>query len=462
MLNKINLKIIHNQTFIFLLIFFIYLFAIFITYPEKKENIGKRHQDLIAHQLITYQIWEKKGFLFYSGGLILTYPNPGDLNVKADPIQTGKNSNGEFFYFSYPPFTFYSTYFLLKLFHLPINEFSIRWVASCFLLLNVLALYFIFKEYSFLPIIGYLFLPNVLWFHHNVWFVDIQCITFILWAIYFSFHSFKLFLICIFLACFTEWWGFLFTICLLFYVKLNLSKSLNTFIPMGNVLFNNPKNITWTLLVALISLLLFVLININIVGINEFFWGLYDRLVLRIGFNTKDLDYFSRFQLKTYWFITWYYLRNYLPTLIILLIFFLIFVKKNNNLWKLYILSPVVLSIFLHHFILLNWTAAHDFSVLKFSIIIPFLIFGFQSSLKDSYKKIFTLAIITLIPIHLYLYYKHKNVERNLHYEELAECIKRNFKKSVTAKANFANQPLPYLWWKSERNVVNDWNSVCQ
>jgi hypothetical protein len=451
-----------NSFFRYFFILITFGLTILLSYNEKSQIIGKRHQDLIAHQLITYNLWNEFGFLHYHGGLILTFPNEGDLYQKNDPIQTGKNSKGEYFYFSYPPFTFYSTYFLLKILHLKINEYSIRWVATFFLFLNLLALYFLFKENSFLPIISYLFLPNVLWFHHNVWFVDIQIITFILWGMYFSMHSLIPFLIMVFMACFTEWWGLLWVFSLLFYANFMQNYTNYPSIPIGKILFHNKKNQILTILVTILALLFFIVINVSIVGINEFYRGLLERFILRMGLDNTQSDYFQRFELKTYVFIAWYYLRNYLPLLVCLTCFYFFNRKKFSSkpLWGLQI--PLITSIFLHHFILLNWTAAHDFSVLKFSIVIPFLVDYWVQNLDNLQKKVFKYAIFLIIPVNIYLYFRHTSVERYTHYLEVSECIQKTYKPTEPTKANYFHQPLPYLWWKSERIVSRDSSSLCK
>ncbi len=442
----------------FLLIIVLFLASLWIVLPEKQQPIGKRHQDLIAHQLITYNLWNQFGFSHYHGGLILTYPNPGDLHLKADPLQTAKNSKGEFFYCSYPPFTFYSTYFILKIFHLPIDEFSIYSIASFFLFLNIIALFLIFKEYAFLPITSYLFLPNVLWFHHNVWFVDIQVITFILWAFYFSMKSLTGFLICIFGACFTEWWGILFALSFLFYLKfLNYKKNSFNILPIGKAIVNNPYYPILILITVASAFSLFLTINILSTG-TEFFSGIYERFIVRFGIDNQQKDYFSRFQLKTYIFITWYYLRNYLPITSLITTLYLWFSFKNhkNLINFLFTLSPLWLSIFLHHLILINWTAVHDFSVLKSSILIPFGVFFIIKIIPPHKKWILFINFAIFISSQIYLYFKHSNVERNTHYQKIASCIKTHYKLNEVAKANYFNQPITYLWWKAERNVVRD------
>lgn len=467
MLNKILLFPFHllQKNKVFGGVLFLYLISLIISFPEKLQTIGKRHQDIVAHQLVTFKIWEKKGFWNCQGGLILTYPNPGDINLKADPIQTNKNANGEYFYFSYPPFNFYSTYFLLKLFHLPIDDFWVRNVDSFFLLLNVIAFYFLFKEYSFIPILIYLFIPNVLWFHHNVWFVDIQVITFILWAFYFSFSKPVPFFICIFLACFTEWWAFLFVFSLILYVwllKKNIFKPSEEF-PVGKILIDNNKNIFITVFCALTALISYILINANIIGWYNFFDGIHQRLITRMGINHLPEEYFFVWEINTFVFIIWYYLRNYLFSLLLIVFLWLIGGRKILQKENLSYLFPLLFSIFLHHVILLNWTAAHDFSVLKFSIIIPFLMFHTTKNQNLQKNFILWILIVSVLYFQISKYYHHKNVPRLTKYIQLAECVKQNYSLNEIAKAHYYKDPLIYLWWKSERNVIRDsLNTKCK
>ncbi len=429
-----------------------YLCTIFITLPEKLQPIGKRHQDLIAHQLITYNIWNQSGFWNHNGGLILTFPNLGDLNLKSDPIQTGKNSNGEYYYFSYPPLSFYSTYFILKFFHLSIDEFSIRWIASFFFFLNVLAFILIFKDNFIVALLSYLFLPNVLWFHHNVWFLDIQVTTFVLFAIYFSKHNFIGFVFCIFCACFTDWWGFLFALSFLTYIKISEFYNL----PPENLLYKNLKYQFFTLIATILAILVFVLINVNLVSPHEFYTGLLQRFITRVGLDSQQQDYFSRFDFKTYIFIAWYYARNYLPILLLLGIFYFQLPRNFKSKTNIFLFFALFFSIFSHHLILLNWTAAHDFSVLKFSILIPFITHYIWANLESNQKIWFMIGMIAVIILQIFQYYRHSNVPRNLEYIDISHCIKEKYSPSEVAKANYYNQPIPYLWWKSERNVVRD------
>lgn len=437
---------------VLLCVFFV--ITLLISLPEKKQIIGKRHQDLIAHQLITYNLWDKYGFFHYKGGLILTYPNPGDLNAKADDIQTGKNSNGEYYYFSYPPFSFYLTYFLLKIFHLSIDEFSVRTIASFFLFLNLLAFFMIFKEKAIFPALSYIFLPNVLWFHHNVWFLDMLVITWILWSIYFSFSKPIPFFITIFFACFTEWWAFLWVFSLFLWIKLQEKGWVpcQTNLPVGKILFKNCKNQILLFLFSFAALSLFLIIHFLVLNPLQFFENLYDKFLLRAGVQQKVDKTFFIWNFNTYVFILWYYLRNYL--LVFLIIIFAMI--KIPLFRKTIYIFPLFFSILLHHLLLLNWTAEHDFSVLKSSIVFPFFIYEIYSqlSIKKQYYSI--IVWIGIITFHLNRYEHHINVKRQVEYLEISDCVKKTYKQNEVAKANYKIIPAPYIWWKSERIVVRD------
>lgn len=454
MLNKIFHQTNHKSILIAVLLGVFFVISLLISLPEKKQIIGKRHQDLIAHQLITYSLWDRYGFFHYKGGLILTYPNPGDLNIKADDIQTGKNSKGEYYYFSYPPFSFYLTYFLLKIFHLSIDEFSVRTIASFFLFLNLLAFFMIFKEKAIFPALSYIFLPNVLWFHHNVWFLDMLVITLVLWSIYFSFSKPIPFFITIFLACFTEWWAFLWVFSVFLWIKLQEKgwAPCQTNLPVGKILFKNPKNQMVLFLSAFSAILIYFLIHFLVLNPLQFFENLYDKFLLRAGVQQKADKTFFVWNLNTYVFILWYYLRNYL-----LILFIIIFAMIKIPLFRKAIyIFPLFFSILLHHILLLNWTAEHDFSVLKSAIIFPFFIYEIYHELpikKQYYSIIIWVAIIVF---HLNRYYHHVNVKRQIEYLELSECVKKVYKQNEVVKANYKTIPSSYIWWKSERIVLRD------
>ena len=68
--------------------------------------MGRYHEWITAHTLLTCQIWEENGGpSAYNFNPVYTYPGEG--NGHRDVLGGVAAKNGDVYYVSYPPFTFY-------------------------------------------------------------------------------------------------------------------------------------------------------------------------------------------------------------------------------------------------------------------------------------------------------------------------------------------------------------------
>lgn len=450
------------KTLDYLSIFFLWVLSVIFVFNDKTQPMGKRHQDLLAHQLITYELWDKNGFFYYKGGLILTYPNAGDLGIKADPIMNLSNHRGEHFYVSYPPFHFYLTYLIIKVFHLPIHEQTLKSIASLFLLVNMLLLGKLIGEMCFLPLALYVSLPNVLWFHHNNWFLDFSLITWALMSLYFARKNAFFFLLSGFMAAFTEWWGLLINITLL---GLAILASIGI-IPSSHCIPYLSKALNRSLfgIIAIILPIVLMIMIFSMLGsCQSLLKALAFRWVTRAGIVQPAEGFFFYFyHPQTLIFIAWYYARNYV-SLIFLIFLAVLFQTERNWFMKLSIeIWAWILAVIIHHGLLLNWTAAHDFSVLKtapwFVLLFAILWQGLQGKKRLIVQGLAFIVII--FQLQRYVYHTNQ-VPYRYEYKEIAKCIREEYKLDEVARANYYNLPLPYLWYEAKRNVIRDSTAKC-
>lgn len=193
------------------------------------------------------------------------------------------------------------------------------------------------------------------------------------------------------------------------------------------------------------------------------FEALASRWATRAGIIQPSEGFFFYFyHPQTFIFIAWYYARNYL--FLILLILFTIFLQSDKK-WYMHLQSGMwlwLIAVILHHVLLLNWTAAHDFSVLKTA---PWLVllFGYLWQGLQGKKRLIVggLSFIVIV-LQLQRYVYHTNqVPYRYEYKEVAKCIQEQYKIDKAARANYYNLPLPYLWYEAKRNVIRDSTAKC-
>ena len=357
-----------------------------IRWPAFTDPVQGSHTWLSTHVLMTNEIWHSEGIGTYKFNPVYTYPS--DINRDMRSLGSGlSDDEGNFYYVSYPPFTFYLAYlFFTVLFIKPniIGLFILNvLIQGLIAILLYLLICVLFKKKmtgklytpAFLASSLYIFSAQTLWCHLYMYFAD--SLVQLFWVAYllFSLLIFKrnrissksvltLFFITNFLLIYTEWLG-LFVSATLFVYALHRSA-------------REPIYLRTLLLIAgatLLALGLTLYQYAAIDGLDAFLETSISKYADRNGIN-EHAFYFAKLQMHRV--ITYY---GHLPRANLMLIaafiaLFVISKKKknyfNSELGLLFALT--LIPILIHHTVFLQFSSTHDFSTLKASIFFCLLI----------------------------------------------------------------------------------------
>lgn len=428
--------------FLLLLLFAV---SVYIRLPNYNQPLGRHHEWITAHTLITLKIWEHGGGPeHYHFSPLYNYD--GEFNKNIGILGGVSNQKGDYYYVSYPPFAFILPYYFFKLTGSSINTASIQvfgYILHFFtaLLFYILLLTITNKKFGkdfYLPAwIGYafyLFSAGNLWFHSNVYFVDVLIQIFIfaqlilffkIWKGDFGLHKWHwlIFFVINFLAIYTEWLGLFvaFVFGLLVVVRWIMNRN-SKWIIAGSVL----------LLSAILSLGLTVCQYSSISGFENLYNVSVSKYELRSGYSGDNgSEYgFSISNSESYENLRKNNDKNYRFTLQALVVIGSIsllvgiYRKKWFTINQYFILGIFLSGIILHLLIFFNFNAVHDFSSLKtgtlFILLIVFscdIIFEFAHKIN---KKIhFVVIVITGLFLFIklvgnYNHYITENSPQNL------------------------------------------------
>jgi hypothetical protein len=425
----------------------LFLLSVVIRIPNINRSLSDRHEWLTAHTLITFQIWYEKGISNYKYNLIETYPHIQDKNITFVSGITDKG--GDFYYISYPPFALYFPYFIFNLLHiypdvLPLQIFNLvlHFVCCIFVYLIISLLYDKkLKNGIFAPaIIGtvcYMFIPQNLWYHSNVYFSEIAVQVFWIIEIYIVLYLIKnpffgkkmVFLLGIvsFLSSYTEWIGVIFSLFAVVVFFIHSKKNPRYFILIK------------TIFTSVLSALFFTVFQYSqINGFQNFISPFIERFLSLNGYgNSTRISFFSiswyREMCNLYW--EWYLLFLVLLILYLMILFILkiksgkIFFNKLEVVLLLIVFGPVIL----HHLIFPVWTTRHLFSILKSSVGISILfgIIAFKllciTKKKVFYRYLFLIFTSLVIVVSLGKYIQmHNPLKNDSKMEYLGEQIRKN------------------------------------
>ena len=364
------------------------------------------HQEYIsAHTLSTLKIWDEVGIKNCGYNLIFTFPGKGNKNI--NNLGGVVDTAGNYFYVSYPPLGFYLPWATFKILHveasvISIEIFSLFNEAFCVLLLFfiILQLYPESKNKYWIAAFSsvfYIFTPSTLWFHCNVYFVDMMSQTFFLLFINsFIFYlkkpnilRFLTAMLVMFLFSYTEWLSVfcLFTTGLILLSKFRENK-LHRYLIFGLGVS------------ASLAILLMLWQYSKINGWHPLLSWLQEKYLNRSGLKNSASDPNAIITKLQSWqripFAT-----NY-PFVIIQFAILSIWIwiirkrksiqSKNQEMVTIILLAT--LPVILHLVIFFNLTVIHDFTLLKWGI--PFTIL-FASLIKIILEKSFSPFVFGLL-----------------------------------------------------------------
>jgi hypothetical protein len=239
-------------------ILLIFRISVSVRSANLNSEVGRYHEWITAHTLLTCQIWDENGGpSAYNFNPVYTYP--GDGNEHRDVLGGVTAKNGDVYYVSYPPFTFLFNYYVSEL----LGGQSVANIRNVSLLVHFVTALLIFvlvgmvrpltaqNTFNFPGLIAatiYIFVEGNLWFHGNLFFVDMMVqplfIGGMILTIKYLKNDFKrkwlilgsLFFV-FFLASYTEWLGLLsaFFTGLFFLIKAIISKNKTHLLPFFSI-----------------------------------------------------------------------------------------------------------------------------------------------------------------------------------------------------------------------------------
>ncbi|MCC7332672.1 MAG: hypothetical protein IT232_08700 [Flavobacteriales bacterium] len=369
----------------------IFATSILLRIPNVKptQYLGKEHDWITAHVLLTNSIWQKNGILKYKLNPVFTFDYEHDRKISI--FNHVIDEKGDKFYISYPPFAFYVPFAIFKLTGSFPNVAGIRSISLAvqfftgfllFLLVYHIGGKNIKNEFYFPAIVAFLlytFNAANLWVNGNLYFADVLVQLFFVGFVYtviqylsksktqktnnpkkYFYYS----VILGFLMVYTEWIG-VFVLFVSFVVSLIYIKN-RAFLKLA----------FWSSAAGVFALLVTLFQYSQISGWNNLISTLNTKFEERSGISDNVLLNFTisnpvaRDALKNY------YIEGYNPLLwglaiiFVLAILFSLIKPTFNTDKKSEILIAILLAtipVLLHILLLFNFNSWHRFSIHKTS-----------------------------------------------------------------------------------------------
>lgn len=462
----------------------IFSISIIIRIDNLKDPMGRHHEWLTGHVLSTLVTYETDGAFEHYFAPVWTFNTEADRYIAS--FHAFKDKNNYTYYVSYPPMCFLLPHALFKVFGINASVVGMRVLGLIVHFLIGFIIYLLLlrmfkktlKKDVFLPgIMGfcfYTFAAGNLWFHGHVWFADMLVPFFIISLMYVVYRTlegsltteravFFLFLISA-LGAYTEWQMLFlsFAICLVFFYK-------------G---FQKKKYFLFLVSIAIGSLLSVYITYCqysNIAGSKAFLEVLKRKYEMRSGRHTETTGAGGIKNSISFENISANYEHNYstllyygwfaLVTFGVLLWFNRMLKNKVLNTKQMMVFVILLFSILIHHYVFFNFTAFHDFSTLKSSLLLSLfcgfvLAFYYKLFNVDSVKsKKIGFYVINLIFMALFVYFSTQNYY-NAHEPSkidknnviIGEIVNSNIKPNEVVFCNI--EISPEATWYAKRNII--------
>ncbi len=454
----------------------IFLFALYIRFPNINRPLSFHHEWLTAHMLITMQSWDAKGIAHYSFSPVFNFSNPED-KYPIDFPGAVFDSRGNMYYLSYGPLGFWLPYFIFKtigvqpdIVPLQIFNMLIHFIGAAFVYFTILL--FTLRRFSrraYLPSLlgasGYIFTAQGLWFGSNVYFSDM--LVQLLWII-------------------------------ATYLILRLAEKKSAIPPLqlalisvlvGLMIFTEWLGVFYAFVVALValfyfrSIVLFLSVALSSLAAGGFIVGIYSSIA---GFDKLRASMTEKYMIRnssmdaggawgaiispsTYEAIANHYIVGYYPVLLLVFLFGVsaIFIhKKVASLLSREELLFVVLvgiPIVMHHLAFSNFTIIHDFSVFKGSFLLAVL-FGLffahvAEHIQTNKRLLWTTAVFSVVFILATSYQQYSrdnppDLRVNTYYTQIGQAIRETAQpdETVFMQGGYFN---PMLTFSAKRSILN-------
>lgn len=418
--------------------------SVFIKLPHLNRPLSKHHEFNPAIVLVCIDTWNQNGGPSYTGyAPVFNYSNEGDLYL---PINKGMvhDAKGNSIYISFGSGFFLYPYYFFKVSGLPATPLSLQVFTLLLCLISAFLVFSIAAQLlnenhstgysgSLVTVFIFLFNPAVLWYFGNGYDHEIMTYPFFLAAVN-MFIGFvksdqkisnrKLFLysVIILAGVFCDWLMLFWCAVTVVYAMLNY-RQYRKWAPY----------IFWVSFAVLISAAMVFSVFVNYIGSSEYFTNLISRLQKRTVAGT-DLHGIITYTKA----ILIHYFTSYFPVFL-MLVLFAFFNREKLNLHhlqlhrQLVVLCSIIgLTGLLHHIVFMNFSAVHEFSVIKSSLFLSLCCGGLIKStdISRSLKTGLLLGFSVLCVLQFYYINppgKHSwNGDRYDSSKQIGEVIKRN------------------------------------
>lgn len=389
----------------------LFLISVAVRLPNLNRPVSKHHEFNTAFFLIPMEIWQKDGIVFHGFIPPYNYTNENDKYI-SDPIgiEDG-NKNGTYYYLSLPSLSYVAPYVALQLFSLPVSPPGLQIFNLTLHLLLCVLLFRLFtmtinRTGAYIGTVFYLFSPATLWFHGNGYTHHVFSQVLVVAAIYFLLDYLKrekkytliVFAFAVFFLFLTEWIS-VFLAAVIFVISIVKFRS--------SVVYRN-------VLIALIvsSILAFVIFVVQygwFFGWDNYRGYLFNRFSYRSTIMNHSIGFFDQIWSWIKWTVVSY---GAWMMLLVIMALYLIKQKVKTGLISLdsnqkQLLVLLLIPVFAYHFVFMEFTSSHDYSVLVdgllWSFCLAFLSSKVHGILKS--KKIITAGIVIIVFISIGQYY---------------------------------------------------------
>lgn len=467
-----------------LLLVSVFSFSVVLRFSNLQKPMGRHHEWLTAHSLIIMQAWNQHGIGQSCFAPIYNYKNPGDKNDHTLCALHDKDGNA--YYVSYGPFSSLLPYVLFKITGIPINEYSLKtfnlvlhFFTAFFLYLLVLRLSDKgFNDFSLAALVTftmYVFSAGTLWFHGNVYFSEILAQFFLAAGLYVFYNLYRLpdkktllwYSITGFAFVYTEWLGllFLFFTGVFFLVKTFRKR-----------VYLKPFLVAAGTGVFALSLLIWQYAQIagfdrlKEVSVNKFHVRNGGSLVSSMDQNDFTMQGGGLKKIEAA--INGNFL-NVINTMAFVLPLFILMVCYRRKYFltpaQLLLLCLCLCMVLSHHLLFFNFTAMHDFSVLKTGLFMILLVGLFLSRLEmfslvnREARWVFILAVVVFTGVKSYGAWRWYKVWDNTYpeqkiYMSLGEKVKAENRPSERVFSNLDISPMANYY--AGRNIQYAKNAI--
>ena len=452
----------------YLIVIFILFFAsLVVRFPHMKHRLYHNYEWVTAQTLIALENLDSQGAFKHRFCILQTYPLEADKYVKNVCIHL-MDRNGNGYYPSFPPFSVIFPYMIFKLFSININVTNLQILNLIFHLVATVFVYHTIcmvlspdANPKFAALLGstfFIFLAPNLWFFSNTYSWDIFWHYIWVIGIYYAvrliknisekkFNNTSLYVLGLinFFMIYAEYQGLLYALSVISYAFIKLKKA------------ESYKKVIFTLVVtSMLSVSLTFWQYCSISGVDRFLhilnWTLRRRSILG-QFDYRDI--FLNYQ-RGFFYV--------LPPIVLMMV---ILVKKRlgrlSTLFtgrELTLLYFSALPVVTHHIMLMQWTAIHDYSVLKSSVFVSFLIAILFSKIDFYCKRNKVCLLLPLVfmmgslitSIHTYKskFANHGNPNR---FYEIGKTIRENALDDEVVFALSEERTVPQIIYYAHRNI---------